>query len=580
MSIVKRTLLLVVVLLCIMAVQSVCLAEKKQVGMENIDYDFVVYEKVRDTFFAPLDKLELHLAGNEQETIPLYFEFYRQLWPSAGNNKVSIKASELVGANGKLPAPQMRFQGRLTSGTGEKYLTYEGRSHDYFQGYKLLASNDVLITLGRTETLWLTYTTWGVRVRPGVYRGTISFHDDRGKRLIKEIAVEAIVHEFSIPQCRLVEYFPAYSIAYIVAGPEVPEDKRLGLWELHCRELTENGCRRVSFYASSDNKGLLARLVRVSHMEKGYLPRLDFSGLDPYMDIAGKYGMDGAFIYYSYDKSWKGKPERELTEQEKAQRDSHIWQQWFAYLRRKGLGDIILKTYDEPSTDFADEKMLASLRATHDLDHNVRMGGFYNKIGLESFNAVHPYVEMYVVMAHCADTFFGWIRAGKFVPKQGDILGYYIPSRYMHATSYLSCRMELWHGQRLNVRFFHQWAYDLTHGDYGHINYNAPDLTEIVSTPAWEGTKDGLEDWELCEQLKDRIVLIRKKGLAKQADQLQARLDSLISDQQGKSPIRSSPEFKRGYKYTVLSSDVPSLRRAKKIVLESLVRAQEILDSK
>lgn len=580
MSIVKRTLRLCIIFSWVSVGSATSLAEKKKIDGEDIDrnYAFVVYEKVQNTLFAPLDRLELHMAGNEEETVPIYFELFGGLRPKPCNNYIKITVSELVGPAGVLPAPRLRFQGSLTSDPDIRQLVFEGKNHDIFQGYRLIDGDAVLVKTGRTETAWVTFATRGKSAVPGAYQGTIRFYDGYIDELIRELPVTVIVHDFTMPARWLTEYFPGYSIGYLVDHPSIPQDKRLPLWELHCRTLAQHGCRRVGFYASTKDLEMYKLVVKVVKIEKGYLPALDFSGLDPYMDIARQAGMDGAFIYFGYHPSW-AQAEREMTGQEKKEQDRHIWRQWFAYLRSKGLNDILLKTYDEPPVGFANSEIFDELKKIRKLDSDVRLGSFYNRLDLDSFNAIHPYAEMYVVMPHCSDTFFGWIRDGIFVPKPGDIIGYYIPSRFAHEDSYLAWRLGLWRTQQLNVRFFHQWAYDLTHGDYGHINYNAPDFTEIVSTPAWEGTKDGLEDWELCEQLKERIALMRKKGLSKQADPLQVRLDSLISEKKGKSPIHSNPEFKRGFKYTVLSSDVPSLRRAKKIVLELLGRAEEILDS-
>ena len=99
MSIVKRTSLLCMVLSWVSVASVTCLAEQRPIDRENIDrdYEFVVYEKARDTFFAPLDKLELHMAGNEEETIPIYFELFGELYPMPCNNYVKITVSELVG---------------------------------------------------------------------------------------------------------------------------------------------------------------------------------------------------------------------------------------------------------------------------------------------------------------------------------------------------------------------------------------------------------------------------------------------------------------------------------------------------
>ncbi len=146
MSIVKRTLLLCMVLSWVSVASVTCLAEQRQIDWENFDrnYEFVVYEKVRGTFFAPLDKLELHMAGNEEETVPIYFELFGGLRPKPCNNYVKITVSELVGPAGKLPAPRLRFQGSLTSDPDIRQLEFEGRNHDIFQGYKLIDGDTVL----------------------------------------------------------------------------------------------------------------------------------------------------------------------------------------------------------------------------------------------------------------------------------------------------------------------------------------------------------------------------------------------------------------------------------------------------
>ena len=402
MSLVKRTLLLCVVLAWLSVAAVTCLAEQRQIDGENIDrnYAFVVYEKVRDTLFAPLDKLELHMAAKEEETVPIYFELFGGLRPKPCNNYVKIAVSELVGPAGVLPAPRLRFQGSLTGDPDIRQLAFEGKSHDIFQGYQLIDGDTVLVKTGRTETAWVTYTTRGTSAAPGAYQGTIRFYDGYIEELIRELPVTVVVYDFTMPARWLTEYFPGYSIGYLVDHPSVPQEKRLSLWELHCRALAQHGCRRVGFYASTKDLGMYERVVNVVKIEKGYLPTLDFSGLDPYMDIARHEGMDGAFIYYGYHPSW-AKAERQMTEQEKTQQDRHIWRQWFAYLRSKGFTDIILKTYDEPPQGFAKTEILAELKKIRALDTDVRLGSFYNRLDLDSFNAIHPYAEMYVVMPQC-----------------------------------------------------------------------------------------------------------------------------------------------------------------------------------
>jgi len=100
----------------------------------------------------------------------------------------------------------------------------------------------------------------------------------------------------------------------------------------------------------------------------------------------------------------------------------------------------------------------------------------------------------------------------------------------------------------------------------------------VVSTPGWEGMKDGATDWEYYAQLSQLIPQAAARGgeAAAAASQAETALKDLV----GSGPsalINAERVSKWGYGYTQIDADAVDYRLAKRKVLELLTHLRATL---
>jgi len=426
------------------------------------------------------------------------------------------------------------------------------------------------VATGRTLGIWMTFDAHGIE--PGMYRYKLIVSPEKLSAL--SVPVKVKVWNVALPEERLTEVFPAFRSNAVLTRPRLFEkgqaspERYLKVYEAFVAEVAKVGNRTMGM--NLKHPFWRKKIVRVG-VKEGTIPVMDFSGLDAYVDAAVRHGADRAFFFGAggLNKAWLDVG-RELAEEERERQVREVWRQCVEYLKGRGIERVVFKVFDEnaPEMTPAMERMLKRAKS---VGPPVRTEGYLSALTVEFCRDISPYYDNWVHGATVIEMFGKWMREGKFALRPDQWLGFYVgASDPCLKYEYLQGRRLGWFACFVGVRYYHFCALYSDPRDAFKLVYLSPE--GVVSTPGWEGLKDGATDWEYYAQLAKAIEEAKGRGgeIAERARKAEAELKRIIGNEGG-SLIGREYVARQGYGFTQMKADASDLRRAKRKVLELLV---------
>ncbi|MCM8818206.1 MAG: hypothetical protein NC915_01825, partial [Candidatus Omnitrophica bacterium] len=182
-----------------------------------------------------------------------------------------------------------------------------------------------------------------------------------------------------------------------------------------------------------------------------------------------------------------------------------------------------------------------------------------------------PYIDIWEFHRVSAmELFLKWNKEGKVELKKEDIYGYYTGAIITHP--YEIGRLKGWDSWYLSLKFYSDYAYVRP----GSNEYRVFSPGEIpVSSPVWEGIRDGNRDFEYLNLMNELIEKLKKiKKYEKELKEIENKISYLIGEG---GYIKWTPESRSGFFYHKVESSSVNIRKAKKEVLEIIEKIQSLL---
>ncbi|MEM5831301.1 MAG: hypothetical protein QXO40_03810 [Candidatus Aenigmatarchaeota archaeon] len=430
---------------------------------------------------------------------------------------------------------------------------------------KLLPVEEMKILSGEKKSLFFTFDLKDLPV--GKYSGIVKFLDEKEKFLLP---VEINIHNVKIEKEKL-SYWMHYDVYSIFLLNNCAEDKEkiLKIWPYYVKDLVEHKVEVLCF--QDYPKMSLIPFVKVKEFINGYLPILDFSESEEFLNIALRGGLKKIVLRYSwYSKNWLPKDLNEKKELEKWRECvKFLGKQVTEYLKNKGF-EVFVYLVDEPRVDSADaliEKIILAKESCPE----VKIAGSISAMTPEFIKKLIPYIDIWEFQRVSAmELFLKWKKEKKIELKKEDIYGYYTGAIINH--SYETGRLKGWDTWYLGLKFYSDYAYVRPSSN----EYRVFSPAEIpISSPVWEGIRDGNRDFEYLNLMNDLIEKLKKiKKCEKELKEIEKRISGLMGE---KGYIKWVPESRSGFFYHRAESSSENIRNAKKEILEIIEEIQNLL---
>ncbi|MCM8818866.1 MAG: hypothetical protein NC915_05275, partial [Candidatus Omnitrophica bacterium] len=214
---------------------------------------------------------------------------------------------------------------------------------------KLLPFEEIKIFSGEKKS---TFFIFDLKNLPaGKYFGNVKFSDEKNEFFLP---IEINIHNVKIEKEKLSYWmhYDVYSIFYLNRCIN-DKEKILKIWPNYVKDLIEHKVEVLCFQDYSQMP--LIPFVKVKEFKNGYLPVLDFSESDEFLNIAKNGGFKKIVLRYSwYSKNWLPKNLNEKNEPEKWKECvKFIGKQVTDYLKKKGF-EVFVYLVDEPRIDSTD----------------------------------------------------------------------------------------------------------------------------------------------------------------------------------------------------------------------------------
>jgi len=428
------------------------------------------------------------------------------------------------------------------------------------QESQILPFNGTL-SLSENTPLSLWLTAHANSLPPGKYRSAIQFQ--QSPQTLYSLPVILTIDEKRLP-LKTLSYWMHYDIYSILAinGSLNNKKKSLELWPHYVQDLVEHGVDVLCFQ-DYPKKLPLIPFVKVKEFQEGYLPVLDFTETDEFLEIAIKGGLRKAVLRYNwFSRDWLPQnfsKEKNPEEWEKAA--LFMGKQVSSYFEKKGF-ELFLYLVDEPRTDAA-ESIIERISFAKKSCPNAKIAVSLSAMTPEFIQKLTPFIDIWEFQRGSAiELFLQWLEEKKVTRKKEDLIGFY--GGAMLSQSYLAGRLKAWEAWHLGLSFYSDYAYIRP----GNNEYRvfSPGIKPIPS-PVWEGIRDGNRDFEYLSLLSSLLEKAEKNGTLPKEKilSIQQQLQSLIGS---KGLLKWIARSRTGFLYHQIETDPESLRKAKEIVFQ------------
>jgi hypothetical protein len=406
--------------------------------------------------------------------------------------------------------------------------------HTFFEGAEIVKKAEILhrlpgfawlekvsggvLTLksNKTEELWFRFSTEGVE--PGKWDGAIVCESSGVQT---RVPVSIRVWKTTIPEKNYVRVQP-YSggIGFINGIPHDPKKREEFVRRIDAffSNMRENRIDILDFYF---NQYTLWHSVKINGvpfwdalkkspeiLEKPELPALDFSDYDPYLAVAAKYGLLDEVVIQGPSGIYKAAvPNIAKILKKEIKEGSPEYEKlmlWLAcnlrlWLESKGAKKVMAKHLDE-----IEPERIPRWKETANL---FAKAGYYpystwtGKIphNTEFIKQLNPECTQWQVQSYSIDSFRTIVGEGPSLIDPADEVWYYGGGSNPYRIPYVYARLMGWTAGYYDLDGFGFWTYRGWHSEGTGLCFYRDG--EVLSSPALEGLRDGIEDAQLYAML-------------------------------------------------------------------------------
>jgi len=472
--------------------------EQKAQGLSKISGSFLIW-KAKETkevlsldFLLPdkdstTEPIVLDMAGNEKESAFLHI---------TAKNDISLHIS-LEGDNLISSAELLR------------------RTPSYTWIEKILTTA-IPLKKNSTEEIWIRFSSKGVS--PGTYKGALLCEADGTK---SRVPISIKVWRTSLPEKNLVRIQPyGSSVGFInsMSTDRKKNEEALRQVSAFFANMRENRIDMLEFYYNQytiwsfvkigETPMITALQKDPSLLEKNPLPSLDFSYINLFLDTAIQHGFGDAIILQG-PKSIYSTPianiakilGREIPPESKEYEKLALWltTSFRTWLESKGNKKIFAKYLDEIGP-----KEIPDWKKTSQFFAKAGYLPYCTWTGTIPRSATHiaevnPECTLWQIQAISLDAFRNIVGKNPSLIDQNDEIWYYGGGSNPYRIPYEKSRLMGWMAGYYDLDGYGFWTYRAWHSEgEGICKYQNG---EILSSPALEGLRDGIEDAQLYAML-------------------------------------------------------------------------------
>jgi hypothetical protein len=449
---------------------------------EVLTLDFLLPEKE-----STVEPIALDMAGNEKESAFLHITAKNDL-----SLRLSLEGDKLISS-----AELLR------------------RTSSYTWIEKILTTT-IPLKKNSTEEIWIRFSSKGIS--PGTYKGALVCE---GAGTKTRVPISIKVWKSSLPEKNLVRIQPYGSAVGFVNS--LPTDSKKN--ETYIKQISaffsnmqENRIDMLEFYF---NQYTLSSFLKINDLpileairkkpellSANPLPILDFSAYEPSFATAAQYDFGDAIIvagptslYTSLIANFEKILGRTIPKESEEYEKLALWlikgfREWF---ESKGAKKIFAKHLDEIGPESIPEwKKTSQLFAKAGYLPYCTWTGEIPR-SAEFIAQVNPECTLWQIQSLSLDDFRKIVGKNPNLVDSGDEIWYYGGGSNTYRMPYVNARLMGWMAGYYDLDGYGFWTYRAWHSEGEGICFLRDG--EILSSPALEGLRDGIEDAQLYAML-------------------------------------------------------------------------------
>ncbi|MBN1437231.1 MAG: hypothetical protein JW936_09155 [Sedimentisphaerales bacterium] len=409
------------------------------------------------------DSLEFYMGVDEYESL--------EVAVLALSDLGSVSAS----ISGNLPADAVLLQVQDATQT-------EGIALDDAQ-YGLVPGNVLQFNSGDQKSFWLT-------MQPGLAVGDYAFDLNLEPSDRESARVHFVLHVVDATQSEEVLPLHAYhTLAYLLedlAG--------------HAELMKSHYIREVMIFLPSaiwDDK------VRMWY-DDAHVLQADFSGFDRLLQPFVDWGFTSlSSPGWFYDDDWISDLYGDSDEQ-RIQVQDECGRLLFQHILDLGFQNIVLFAMDEPSVEFATcEHTVNWLRRLESIHPDLKLHTTINNYSPVVMETINCYLDWWNPSWFVVETFVEDLRRGDILVDPDDNVGFYVAAFLIDTADTLRGRG--WRAASLGLNNYSVFAYHHSTAEHETWKLFANSPQGPVTTPAFEGLRDGYEEFRYYHTLGELI---------------------------------------------------------------------------
>ena len=418
--------------------------------------------------FMRADELKFAIGTDEFESIGLGILALRDI----GKVKINIKSQAI-------PVDAIRIKSQQGVGGIGKVLSEEQ--------YALIDKASLTMPACAHKSFWLIFS--GYRLRAGSYSFQISVNPTKAPQQKIEGTINVIpARRLTARSASLRMY---HTLHYI-------QNKG------HAGLMVSHYVRHLMLYFPFK---IWRNAIKINVEKTGNL-KVDFAGLDRQLKPLIEAGFKTVELMYNfYNKNWF-EPIKSLSKKKELQK--RFGRKLIQHLFDLGFKDVWYCAMDEPSvSDATKANTIRRLKLIKSLHPHLKLDIAINHYSPKLINVLNRYVDVWIPSLELCNTLLEDIQSGIVKVDSTDEIAFYAQARYFSSPDRM--RMLGWQAAWYGINSYSIFAYNQSsrnHPDWKIFVLDSKGYP--VTTPAFEGLRDGFEDYEYWQQLKSELVSLEQ----------------------------------------------------------------------